>query len=131
MQANPQLPADHRSLMRASLVRNCIDACFDCALACTGCAAACTRQKRAEDLIRCIRLDLDCADLCETVARALSRQAQPDWELLRIEVNACARICEACAAECERHAGPFDHFATCAKACRNCIEQFRESGFLA
>ncbi len=131
MQAIPQGLADHRPSTRASLsLRDCIDACLDCALACTACAAACTRHTRVDHLIRCIRLDLDCADLCETVGRALSRQAQPDWELLRLEINASARICEACAAECERHASEIDHFSACAKACRKCIQQFRELGFL-
>jgi hypothetical protein len=131
MQAIPQTLADHPRSTPASLgLRSCINACFDCALACTSCAAACTGRRHVDDLIRCIRLDLDCADLCETVGRALSRQARPDWDVLRIEIGACAAICEACALECEQHSRQFDHFSACARACRKCIDQFRATGFL-
>ncbi len=131
MQAIPQTRAGHPLATRASLgLRNCIDACFACAVTCTSSAAACTRQTWNDELIRCIRLNLDCADLCDTVGRALSRQARPDWDILRVEVRACATICEACARECELHSQQFDHFAACAKACRHCIDQFRAVGFL-
>ncbi len=115
------------SARTSTRLRDCIETCFECALACTACAAACTARKPIDDLLRCIRLDLDCADLCETVGRALSRQARPDWEVLRIEIEACSSICAACARECELHIEhPLDHFSACAKACRNCIERLRE-----
>jgi hypothetical protein len=110
-------------------IRDCIETCFDCALACTTCAAACTVHRPDDELLHCIRLDLDCADLCDTVGRALARQAQPDWDVLCIELAACAALCAACARECELHVtNPLDHFAMCAKACQKCIEHFRDVG---
>jgi len=56
-------------------------------------------------LIRCIRLNLDCADVCDATGRLISRQTEPDWGLLRAQLQACVAACQICGAECERHAG--------------------------
>ena len=103
--------------VRRQALKESLEACYDCAFTCTACADACTAEVHVEMLRRCIRLNLDCSDLCQTVGRALSRQ--------KIELDACAAICEACARECERHAEMHEHCRVCAEACRKCHERCR------
>ena len=100
----------------------CIEACFDCAQMCMACADACLGEPDVQMLIRCIRLNLDCDDVCDVTGRLLSRQTEPDWSVLRAQLEACAAACRACAAECERHAGYHEHCQLCARACRRCEE---------
>ncbi len=98
----------------------CIAACFECSQSCTACADACLAEQQVQTLIRCIRLNLDCADICETTGQMLSRQTEPDWSMLRAQLQACAAACRACGAECDRHAGHHEHCRVCADACRRC-----------
>lgn len=100
----------------------CIEACFECAQTCTACADACLGEQQVQMMIRCIRLNLDCADVCDTTGRLLSRQTEPDWTLLRSQLEACAMACRTCGAECEAHAGHMQHCRVCAEACRRCEE---------
>ncbi len=103
-------------------LRSLVRACFECVFACTACADACLAENQPHMLNRCIRLNQDCADMCAAVARLLSRQTEPDWDVLRAGLGACATFCEACARECERHAPMHKHCAACAAACRKCME---------
>ena len=104
-----------------ALLRECIEACFDCAQTCTACADACLgEQQHLQMLVRCIRLNLDCADVCETTGRLLSRQTEPDWSLIRAQLEACAAACRSCGDECQRHAGMHQHCQVCAESCRRC-----------
>jgi len=105
----------------AALTR-CIEACFDCAQSCTSCADACLGEQNLQTLVRCIRLNLDCADSCDTTGRMLSRQTEPDWGLLRSQLQACAVACRVCGDECEKHAGHHEHCRICAESCRRCEE---------
>jgi hypothetical protein len=98
----------------------CIQACFDCAQSCTACADACLGEQDLQMLVRCIRLNLDCADVCGTTGRLLSRQTEADWEVLRLQLNACAAACQVCGVECEKHAEHHEHCKVCAEACRRC-----------
>jgi hypothetical protein len=95
-------------------------ALHDCALACTSCADACLGEKEPQNLVRCIRLNLDCADVCEATGRLLSRQTEPDWSLIRAQLEACASACRSCGDECQRHAGMHQHCQVCAESCRRC-----------
>ena len=109
---------------RSALVE-CIQACFDCAQTCTACADACLGEKEhLQHLVRCIRLNLDCADVCDTTGRVLSRQTEPNPDVLRAQLQACALACRACGEECERHARDMgmEHCRVCAESCRRCEE---------
>jgi hypothetical protein len=103
----------------AALVE-CIEAAYECAQACTTCADACLSEDGDMDLTHCIRTDLDCADVCEATGRVLSRRTQPNWELLRAQVQACATACQACGQECRNHADQHEHCRVCAEACERC-----------
>ena len=103
------------------LIQACIKACFDCAQTCTACADACLgEQQHVQMLVRCIRLNLDCADVCETTGRVVSRQTQPDWSIVRAQLEACMAACRSCGAECQKHAGMHEHCRVCAEACQRC-----------
>lgn len=106
---------------RDALVQ-CIEECYACAQTCTACADACLGESQVQELVRCIRLNLDCFDACVTTGNMLSRQTEPDWTVLRAQVEACAAACRACGAECERHAQMHEHCRVCAEACRRCEE---------
>jgi hypothetical protein len=67
-------------------------------------------------------MNLDCADLCVVTARFLARSAGGDAKLLRAVVEACARACAYCDAECLLHADEHDHCRLCAESCRYCAE---------
>jgi hypothetical protein len=99
---------------------DCIDACEACAAECEHCATACLSEKQVESLTRCIRMDRDCADLCRLAAALMSRDSSFAREVCRL----CAAICDACAAECERH--DMEHCGRCAKACRTCATECRK-----
>jgi hypothetical protein len=71
-------------------------------------------------LVRCIRLCLDCADVCDAAGRIVTRQTEPDLDVMRAMIEACAPACRACGDECERHADHHGHCRICAAVCRRC-----------
>ena len=83
---------------------------------CRSCADACMAEKM--DMAQCIRLCLDCSDICEATARLGLRRTGDDQPILRELLELCARMCEQCAAECERH--DHEHCKLCAQICREC-----------
>ena len=111
-------------LDRAALAE-CIAACYECAQSCTACADACLGEPKVQELVACIRLNLDCFDVCVTTGNVLSRQTEPDRELVRAQLEACAAACRACGAECESHAQHHEHCRVCADSCRRCEEACR------
>lgn len=113
-----------KTQVKAATLIECIDACFECAQTCTACADACLGEQDLQMLVRCIRLNLDCADVCEATGRLLSRQTEPDWGVLRRQLEACAYACAACGAECQKHATGMnmEHCRVCAESCRRCKE---------
>ena len=87
------------------------------------CADACMAEgngAKSGDLTQCIRLCLDASDICEATARLGSRRTGDDQPMLRELLVLCARMCEQCAAECERH--DHEHCRLCAQICRECAE---------
>ena len=98
----------------------CIEACYGCAQTCTACADACLGEQDLAMLVRCIRLNLDCATICYTTGEVLSRQTEPDMEIIRAQLEACAAACRVCGAECEKHAHHHQHCAVCAESCKQC-----------
>jgi hypothetical protein len=106
---------------------DCIEACAECSFACTSCADACLGEEEVDPLRKCIRLNQDCADACGTTERVLSRQLDVDAGFVRAMLEACARICAACAAECQGHASHHEHCRICAEVCLRCEEQCRKA----
>jgi hypothetical protein len=94
-----------------------------CAKMCLSCADACMAE--AEDMTQCIRLCLDCSDICEATGRLGLRRSGDDQPILLELLELCARMCEACATECERH--PMEHCKLCAQICRECAADCRNA----
>ena len=112
----------NRGTTKQDLLARCIEACFTCAESCTSCADACLAEDMVADLRHCISTDLSCADICEATGRVLSRQTQPDWKIVRAQLEACITATQRCAAECEKHQDMHEHCKMCAQACRTCEE---------
>ena len=94
-----------------------------CAKMCASCADACLAEPI--DMTQCIRMCLDCSDICEATARLGLRRSGDDQAILRELLDLCARMCEACAAECERH--DHEHCKLCAQICRECAADCRNA----
>ena len=94
-----------------------------CAKMSASCADACLAE--GMDMAQCIRLCLDCSDICEATARLGLRRTGDDNQVLRELLDLCARACEACAAECERH--DHEHCKLCAQICRECATDCRNA----
>jgi len=109
------------SLDREAL-QSCIEACFECVACCVSCADACLSEEKVADLRFCIRTNLDCADICAATGRVLTRQSQPDWSLIRSQLQACAAACKACGDECAKHQNMHEHCKVCSDCCRHCEE---------
>jgi hypothetical protein len=71
-------------------------------------------------MVECVFLDRSCADACSLTLRELARGSQFSHEV----AEWCARICGACADECEKHQR--NHCQQCAKACQVCAEDCRK-----
>ena len=98
--------------------QNCIDACLKCAAACDYCASSCLREQgMVEKMANCIKLDMECAAICRTAAQFMSLNSDHANALCQL----CADVCNACAAECEKH--DMDHCRECAEACKQCAEE--------
>jgi hypothetical protein len=117
----------HRLDADRTALADCIAACLECEQACTSCADACLGEKQVLDLRRCIRLNQDCADICAATARVMSRFFESDAAMTLAQLEACARACATCGAECHRHESHHEHCKVCADACRRCEEQCRSA----
>ena len=94
-----------------------------CAKMCRSCADADLAEDM--DMTECIRLCLDCADVCDATANLGLRRSGSNEAVLREMLEFCARVCDACAAECERH--EHEHCRLCAQMCRECAEDCRKA----
>jgi Domain of Unknown Function (DUF326) len=111
----------NRPALKSALMRACIDACVKCEAACSACSAACLLENDVDALRECIRLDIDCADVCSNTARVLTaRSFESSTEVIRAQVELCARACSACEKECRKHAESMEHCRHCAYACNVC-----------
>lgn len=120
LHAHPQKPSFDTRKLKA-----CIEACRSCGEACALCADGCLAEERVAMLRACIRLNLDCALICDTTATLLTRLFRPNGEVLRAQVEVCAKACAACALECTRHVDQNAHCKLCAAECRNCEDACR------
>src|SRR5205085_12009142 len=71
-----------------------------CARMCVSCADACAAEKM--DMRQCIRVCLDCSDVCEATGKLAVRRTGANEQVLREMLELCARVCDECAAECEK-----------------------------
>ena len=110
----------NQSQLDMSKLTECVDACFECAAVCSSCADACLAEDMVADLRTCIRTDLDCADICTVTGRVLVRQTEPDWKMVRAQLEACKTACQTCHAECEKHKDMHEHCKVCAQSCERC-----------
>ena len=94
-----------------------------CAKMALSCADACAAENM--DMSQCIRLCLDVADICEAATRVGLRRTGSNPEILRETLELCARACDACATECERH--DHEHCKLCAQMCRECAADCRHA----
>ena len=94
-----------------------------CAKMCLSCADACAAEKM--DMRQCIRMCLDCADVCDATANLGLRRTGSNEQVLREMLELCARMCDECAAECEKH--DHEHCKLCAQMCRECAEDCRKA----
>jgi len=94
-----------------------------CAKMCLSCADACAAETM--DMAQCIRACSDCADVCEATARLGLRRTGSNDAVLREMLELCARVCDSCAAECEKH--DHEHCKLCAIMCRECAEDCRKA----
>ena len=94
-----------------------------CAKMCLSCADACLAEDL--DMVQCIRRCLDCAAICDATANVSLRQTGMNEQTVREMLELCARVCEECAAECERH--DHEHCKLCAQMCRECAEDCRKA----
>jgi hypothetical protein len=77
------------------------------------------------DMHQCIRSCLDCADVCEATGKLSVRRTGTNEAVLKETLELCARVCDACAAECEKH--DHEHCRLCAQMCRECAEDCRNA----
>lgn len=100
--------------------QNCIDECLACAIMCQHCASGCLNEKDIAMLARCIKLDQDCSAICFLAAQFMASDSEFAQEICLL----CAKICDACASECEKHSH-MEHCKECAEACRKCATECR------
>ena len=96
-----------------------LDTLSDCINHCNYCADACLGEDNVKMMVNCIRTDRACASVCTALADVLATGYNDVSDL----VEYCARTCQACAQECEKH--QHDHCQACAEACRKCAQACR------
>ena len=89
-------------------------------MSCTACADACAGGDDPKSMAACIRTDLDCADLCAATISVLCRQTEPDYAILRAQVQSMKTACKSCGDTCMSHAGKMAHCKQCGETCRAC-----------
>jgi hypothetical protein len=99
---------------------DCIAACLACELACAGASESLLGSNDLAALRDGIGNTLDCADVCSTTARLLARMRDAEATVLRSLLEACARACATCGAECHRLGVLDETCRAAALACRRC-----------
>lgn len=105
---------------RKDVLISCIQACFNCAQSCISCSDGCMSERDIEDLKPVIRLTNDCADICSATGKVLSRLNDPDYDLLRTQVQACITAARNTGALCTEHGRHHEHCRINAMSCREC-----------
>ncbi|WP_426960355.1 four-helix bundle copper-binding protein [Muricoccus radiodurans] len=100
----------------------CIQACLDCHRTCLATIAHCLAQGGHHTEKAHIVLMMDCAQLCATDADFMIRGSAHHARLCGV----CAEVCEACAADCEKHGEGDAAMQACVVACRRCAAECRK-----
>jgi hypothetical protein len=108
-------------------VAELVTALSECSRICGMCADACLGEGNVQSLVRCIRVDLDCAAVCDVTADVLARAVDPDWRLIRGQLQSCLTACAVCAEECDRHGPQHAHCRVCAETCRATEQACRQA----
>ena len=103
--------------MDTQSLKECINACLECAMACEKSAGAWVKDLKNEAVKQFVKLGLDCSDVCIITASFMSRSSKHTPQM----ALECAQICEAYSTECEKFAQN-DLFSRCEKACKDCAE---------
>jgi hypothetical protein len=99
-------------------VTECIDTCLDCHKVCLGAAMTHCLEAGGEHVApQHFRLMIDCAAVCATAADFMLHKSQFHREMSGV----CAKVCTACAEDCEKIGG----MEECVEACRICAEHCR------
>jgi hypothetical protein len=61
--------------------------------------------------------------VCEATGKLAARRTGSNEQVLREMLELCARVCDECAAECEKH--DHEHCRLCAQMCRECAADCR------
>jgi hypothetical protein len=101
--------AVHHAMYCAKMALSCVDAC----------------GAEPMDMKQCIRSCSDCADVCEATARLGARRTGSNEQVLKETLELCARVCDSCALECDKH--DHEHCRLCAQICRECAEDCRKA----
>ncbi|MBA3986064.1 MAG: four-helix bundle copper-binding protein [Flavobacteriales bacterium] len=88
----------------------------NCVAHCESCAGSCLQEDNLEMMRTCIKTDIVCASICKATATILATDFKDVNEL----IAHCAKVCNQCAQECEKH--DHEHCKACAVACRKCAE---------
>lgn len=102
---------------------DCARMCGECQLACEKCFDHCGMQAangKAEHA-KAMKLSQDCSEFCGMAAKLTGRRSS----LSPLAREACAKACDACAAECETFADS-SAMKGCAEACKKCAAACRE-----
>src|SRR5262245_11389564 len=101
------------SAREPTMADSCIEACTWCELACLACAETCLGEMCSDELALCVQLSLDCAEVCWTTRKFVADAIVVAPRLVREQLEACALICAACAAECRRQGAMIGELARC------------------
>jgi len=107
--------------MDMDAMQTCVEACSAAAMAATMCADADT----GDDMARCNAMCSNMADVATTMMRMMLRPTGYDMSVMRMMMEACVAMGEACAAECRMHAEMHEHCRICAMACEAMVDSCR------
>ncbi len=91
---------------------------MNCAATCENCVSVSINDGKP---LSCYPICLDCADVCILLFRLEAHNSS----FLNQVRKLCAEICDACAAECEKHADYHPQCKACMYSCRECAEKCR------
>lgn len=96
-----------------------------CILACEQCVNGCEKEG-GEKSHGCVVNASSCGEVCTVLRNTLHRVEFLDAAILAKDLApVCARACEACAKECNKHPD-MAHCTECAQACRDCAAECRQ-----
>ena len=107
-------------------IEDCMEACAWCELTCLAATEACLSDLREGQLFLCSQLTLDCAEICWTTRRFMADALVAAPTLVREQLDSCALMCAACAAECRRHAAACHQLGACSRSAARCEQLCRE-----